>query len=153
MYPPLRYPSFSWHIPRPSLLDHSTFSTENHGYSVLLTSSATPTCPGYAYDYIFNIYMYDSPLSSLSIDHIYVAFCAYVSPQVFFRSYAMPTLVLLYCPVRTGNIAYLMSRILFRLHLLPRAAAIRRTPILLHEKACTTLPTYQDYHCHIAFCP
>ena len=71
--------------------------------------------------------MYDSPLSSLSIDHIYVAFCAYVSPQAFFRSYTIPTPVLLCCPVRAGNTAYLITRILFRPHLLPRVVVGRRS--------------------------
>ena len=85
--------------------------------------------------------MYDSLLSSLGIDHTYVSFCAYISPKVFFRSYTIPTPVLLCYPVRTGTIAYLMSRIRFRPHLLPRVAVIRCAPILRHEKACTTSTT------------
>ena len=85
--------------------------------------------------------MYDSPPLSLRIDHIYVAFCAYVSPQVFFRSHTIPMSAPLYCPVRAGNTAYLMTRILFRLHQLPRVAEIRWAPILQHEKACTTFTT------------
>ena len=70
--------------------------------------------------YMFIYYMYDSTLSSPSIDHIYVAFCAYISPKVCFRSYTIPMPVLLYYPFRAGNIACFMSRILFRPQLLPR---------------------------------
>ena len=69
--PVLRYIFLSPHIPRPSLQDHSAFCTENHGHSVLLTSSATPTCQGYEFGYVSNIYtsyIYDSPLPSLCID-------------------------------------------------------------------------------------
>ena len=47
---------------------------------MLLTSSSTPTWPGCAFDYVVNIYihiynMYDSLLSSPSVDHICCILC------------------------------------------------------------------------------
>ena len=107
-----------------------------------MTSSATPTCPGDALDYCFNIYVRLTS-SSLSIDHIYVGFCAYVRPRVFLRRYIIPTPVSFCYPVRTGTIAHFMWRILLRPHLLPRVAVNRCAPMVLHETACTALTTWQ----------
>ena len=99
---------------------------------MLLASPATPTCQGYAFDYVSNTYtsyIYDSLLSSIRIDLKYVVFCAYVSPQVFFLSYTFPTPVFLYCLVRAENIVSFVSRMLFRPPLLLRVAVIRCAPI------------------------
>ena len=89
---------------------------------------------------VWLLFQYKLTSFIVSTDHMHVEFCSYISPKVLFRSYTIPTPVLLYFPVRTGNIAYLMSRILFRPQLLPRVAVIRCAPILEHEN--TTFTTY-----------